>query len=119
MIWDLSQERFVAPLEFDARFRLDQGEVDVVEYENDQITLSVRAPAAGTLLVAEPWYPGWTAEIDGQSTHVEQANGWLRAIDVPAGAQEVVLQFRQNGLRWGAILSLIAWGFVGWFWRRP
>ena len=41
-------------------------------------------------MLAEPWYPGWTAEVNGHTAAVIPANGWMRAVPVPAGTRLAV-----------------------------
>src|SRR5262249_33209912 len=49
--------------------------------------------AAGILVLADVWYPGWTCRVDGTETPVRRANYLFRAIEVPAGAREAVFVF--------------------------
>lgn len=117
--WDMTAQKFVAPVERDARVRLEGGKVRIDKFERDEITLTLDALRSGTLLIAEPWYPGWTAKVDGVNRPVELAQGWMRAIAIPAGASEVSLTYRQNGLRLGAFITFISVGLTVWYWRRP
>ncbi|GAB5558690.1 MAG: hypothetical protein SynsKO_03370 [Synoicihabitans sp.] len=117
--WDMATLSFVKPVGSDDRFQFDGGEIKSIDYAADRIGFKLEAPRAGTLLIAEPWYPGWSAQIDGADPQpVERADGWKRAVEVPAGASEVVLHYRQNGLRAGAMISLATLLWWGGLWRR-
>ena len=48
----------------------------------------------GLLVFSEVYYPGWQATIDGQPAELGRVNYVLRAMKVPAGKHEVVLEFR-------------------------
>ena len=65
----------------------------VTEFENNRIAIDVQTPANGILLLAEVWYPGWTAAVDGEATEIFRADYSLRAVAVPAGNHHVVVTF--------------------------
>jgi uncharacterized membrane protein YfhO len=72
----------------------------------------VQADADGYLVVADVWYPGWTATVDGQTTSVLRANYLFRAVSIPAGEHEVTFVYRPLSFYLGATISLLAWLFV-------
>ncbi|MBP6506743.1 MAG: YfhO family protein [Opitutaceae bacterium] len=108
--WDPRQEKFVLPSTIPVRAKLFPAgpgtSVAIQHYSADQLTLGYTAPTPQTLTLAEPWYPGWTATIDGKPLAIHQANGWLRAMAVPPGTHQVHLYFRSRWLTLGAALSL-------------
>ena len=83
------------------------GEVDILQWTPETIRLHTRAATAGTLLVADAWYPGWQATVDGEPVSVQRADLLLRAVAVPAGSHELIMRFRPRSLRWGAGISLL------------
>lgn len=94
--------------------------VTLDHYASDRILLTTTASAAQTLTLAEPWYPGWTALIDGTPTAVHPAGGWMRAVAVPAGKHRIELRFRSRWLTWGAALSLGALALAAvWLRAKP
>ena len=99
------------------------GSAAIVEYAPERIVIDVAANAASLLVIAEPWYPGWTARSEGdraRSLDVIPVNGWMRGIVVPTGAGRVVMTYEPASLRIGAMLSAgcIACWVAAWFWRR-
>jgi hypothetical protein len=76
---------------------------------NNTLTIAVDATAPGLLVLSELWYPGWQAIVHGTERTTEHAvihaNGWLRAVPVPAGRSTVELFFRPAGWRWGQALA--------------
>jgi hypothetical protein len=71
----------------------------------------------GWLVVAQAFYPGWKARIDGEERPVLRANYGLTAVELPAGRHEVVLEYDPPSVRIGAWCSaaaaaLIALGVV-------
>lgn len=60
------------------------------------------------LVVAEAWYPGWRAWVDGVETPVWRVNGLFRGVAVSADAQQVEMRFEPTSFRVGAVVSLAA-----------
>jgi hypothetical protein len=77
----------------------------------DARSVRVRAtlPAAGFIVLNEAFYRGWTATLDGAPVPILPANGFVRAVEAPAGEHEVVFTFATPGLTAGAIVSAVAW----------
>ena len=75
-------------------------------FELNSLVIEVEAKEKALLVLAEAWYPGWRATRDGRICPVVPANGWMRAIPVPAGRHQVRVYFHQNGLLPGLLISL-------------
>jgi hypothetical protein len=73
----------------------------------ERVVIDVDTPSSAALVVAEAWYPGWTATVNGRSAPCVPANAWMRAVPVPAGRSEVVLVYRSRYLLLGALVSLV------------
>jgi hypothetical protein len=91
--------------------------VDQIEWQPNRIVVMALGP--GRLVLAETTYPGWTATVDGDRVGIEPAAGFLRSIELPAGAHIVVFRF----IPWNAILGLtltaLTWlALVIMWWRR-
>ncbi len=81
----------------------------------------VTAPEAGWLVISEFWYPGWAATVNGTASPIEQVNGALRAVAVPAGRSVVALAYWPASCAWGLVgfavgIVLLA-GLALWRWR--
>ncbi|SCZ68211.1 hypothetical protein SAMN04488118_107198 [Epibacterium ulvae] len=68
-------------------------EISVLAYENTHIALQVKAGAAGTLVLRDFHYPGWSATVNGQKVQVSKQDDLFRAIPLPAGSSRVEFQF--------------------------
>ncbi|MFV1859711.1 MAG: YfhO family protein [Anaerolineales bacterium] len=91
--------------------RLEVGGLGVVMTLRDkgpnEVELAVEAPEGGWLVLADTWYPGWTAELDGRATESYPANGVMRSIWVPAGQHTVTFNYRPITVPIGLALTLV------------
>ena len=88
------------------------GNVWLMAETASRLQIQVNAPVAGWLVVADTWYPGWQAHVDGRLTEILPADGMFRAIAVPAGEHQVELLYRPISFRLGALLSLLS--LIAW-----
>jgi len=72
----------------------EAGAVRVIDYRPDSLRLSVRTPQAAFLVLAENFYPGWRARVDGVPVEIVRADIAFRGLVVPAGAHEVAMRFQ-------------------------
>ena len=87
----------------------------------NRVAVVVAAPSGGWLVLADAWYPGWRATLDGTPVKVLRADGLLRAVWVPAGEHVVDYRYAPESFSWGVAISLIAWAvgaLAAWVWRR-
>ena len=64
-------------------------------------------------MLADAWFPGWTATLDDTPTPVLRANYLVRAVAVPAGRHEVVFSYDPPGYATGRTVSGVAWSVLG------
>jgi hypothetical protein len=67
--------------------------VSVEEYENDRVVIRTSAAGQSFVVLADQYYPGWKALIDGKESRIWKANGVLRGVVVPGGEHEVVFEY--------------------------
>lgn len=84
--------------------------------ENGFWRIATQSDTATLLIVSETAYPGWQVTVDGAPAESLTAFTALRAVCVPAGAHEVVWQFRPT-IHWLGLLftlpALLATGLAG------
>lgn len=73
--------------------------------ESHRIELAPEPGEARRLTVSETYLPGWTAEADGRPVPVQSEDG-LIAVDVPAGAARVVLEYTPPLRTLGRLLTM-------------
>jgi hypothetical protein len=89
------------------------GAAEITRFAPEEVSVRTHGDALALLVLAEPWYPGWTATVDGAPAPCLPANAWMRATPVPAGEHEVTFRFHSTRLRAGAALSLVSLALVG------
>ncbi len=60
------------------------------------------------LIVADTFYPGWTARVNGADAPIYPANLAFRAVQVPPGESIVVMTYSPGWIAPGALVSVIA-----------
>jgi hypothetical protein len=88
------------------------GTAIIERFAPEAVTVRADASAPALLVLAEAWYPGWTATVDGAAAPCLPANAWMRGVPVPAGAHEVTFTFHSTRLRAGATLSIVTLALV-------
>jgi hypothetical protein len=95
------------------------GAAIIRRFEPESLLIEVEAKQNGLLVLAEAWYPGWRAEVDGLPAACVPANLCMRAVPVAAGRHQVRLYFRQNYLPAGFLISLVSAGLFLVFVPKP
>ncbi len=89
-----------------------------VTVDGDVLEARMLVPRAGVAVVLEPWFPGWTASVDGTPAPVARADFAFMAVPVPQGRHVLVLTYRNTqvwrgvvlaGATLGILLAVIAW----------
>ncbi|HET9015959.1 MAG TPA: hypothetical protein VFN57_10205 [Thermomicrobiaceae bacterium] len=84
------------------------GTTTITAYRNTRVDIRASLSAPGFVVLADTWYPGWSASIDGHPAHVYQADGAFRAVWVPSGQHQIVYRFTMPGLAHGRDLTILA-----------
>jgi hypothetical protein len=80
-------------------------EAIIRSYRPNEIDIAVAGDGPGFLVLADIWFPGWTCQVDGRSTPIYRANYLFRAVELPAGARDVVFTFAPKSYVWGKMVS--------------
>jgi hypothetical protein len=83
-----------------------------VAVEGGALEAEVVAPRAGVAVVLEPWFPGWTATVDGAPAPLARADFAFMAVPLPAGRHLLRLGYAPTQLgrgvaAGGAALTLL------------
>lgn len=77
----------------------------VTRFAAGNLDATLTAPAPGYLVLAEVFYPGWQATVNGEPAAILPVNGALMAVPLPAGAATVSLRFWPASFTWGLIAA--------------
>lgn len=81
----------------------------ITEARPERLTVQADACAQALLVVSDAAYPGWQATVDGSPAQLWRADFMLKAVEVPQGRHEVVLQYRPPSFAAGAAISALSW----------
>ena len=81
------------------------GRCRVVRWTPDGITVEADMDAAGYVVLADTYDPGWRTRVDGRAVALLRADFALRAIEVPAGRHIVESAFRPPSVALGLAVS--------------
>ena len=73
---------------------LSSGTVRLTSYAPNELHYTADSHGGGLCVFSDIYYPGWTATIDGEPAELGRVNYVLRALRIPNGKHEVVLEFR-------------------------
>jgi hypothetical protein len=81
----------------------------IVRETASTVEVEVELAAAGYLVLADLWMPGWEAWDNGSRVDVLRANHALRAVPLPAGKHRVRWVYWPPWFRTGLLISLAGW----------
>lgn len=96
------------------------GTVTVAAHGPGFYQLKSKLQSPSLLRIAEVWYPGWEATVNGKAADVVPVDRALIGVVAPAGDAEVILRFRLHHLRLGLGISFaaLALGIAVLVWKR-
>jgi hypothetical protein len=77
----------------------------IERYENNVVTIQTAASEDGILVLADSYYPGWKAFVDGKETKIFKANHFFRAVVSPKGNHRIEFRYEPWSFRLGIIIS--------------
>ena len=83
----------------------------VVSFGEQWYRIHYHAVSPSLLKVGAAWYPGWVANVGGRPLPVVRVDHALMGVIVPAGDNEVALNFHSNRFGLGLAISLVS-GFL-------
>ena len=80
-------------------------DVRLESWQPNQVRTSARMACKGLVVLADTWYPGWQAKLDGRPVRIWEVDGLVRGIEVPAGDHRIEIVYRPNSVLLGAVFS--------------
>ena len=81
------------------------GTAKIVRYENKLVTIATSTDNEGVLVLADSYYPGWRAFVDGREEGIRRANLFFRAVPLPAGNHTVEFRYQPRSFIIGLVVS--------------
>jgi hypothetical protein len=95
------------------------GSARITADEPERVAVRAEASHRALLVLADTWFPGWRATIDGRPAPIIRTDQLLRGVVLPAGAHTVEFTYVPWSWRIGWILSLLtAVSLAALAWRR-
>lgn len=85
----------------------------------DRVVVQADTQSPALLVLADTLHPGWRALVDGRPAPMLSADGFLRAVPLPAmGRHTVAFDYKPTSFLLGAYLSLLTAGGLAAFFAR-
>jgi Bacterial membrane protein YfhO len=79
----------------------------IVRYDNKLVRIATSADNEAVLILADSYYPGWKAFVDGREEVIRRANLFFRAVRLPAGSHTVEFRYEPTSFVIGLAISAI------------
>lgn len=89
------------------------GTVLSLERGAERVRVEAVSDADATLVIADAWWPGWEARIEGREVPIHLADGLVRAVPWPAGRHVLEMEYRPPEVRSGLLLSALGLAILG------
>ena len=83
-----------------------EGIAKIVSYKNQTVTIHASVNDPGILVLADSYYPGWKAYVDGKETRILKANHFFRAVVLAEGEHVVEFRYEPLSFKIGLAVSL-------------
>jgi hypothetical protein len=80
----------------------------LTEDRPERVVAEITTNSPGLLVLTDLFYPGWLAEEDGRRLEIRRADGFFRAVALPAGTHRVTFRYRPLSVLVGAGISVAA-----------
>jgi hypothetical protein len=80
-------------------------EVGIIRDEMTVVEIDAELDEPGLLVLADSYYAGWTATVDGNPAPIYATNHLFRGVPVPAGSHRIRFEYRPVSIWSGAVLS--------------
>jgi hypothetical protein len=102
---------YVDGAEWQGARRFAEGTITAMQRTAESMTLKVSAPSKAFLVTSEIFYPlRWQATLDGRPVFMQEVNGLIRGVQIPAGEHELTFTYDRSDFDKGRYVSLVAFG---------
>jgi hypothetical protein len=90
----------------------DEVKITDIENNNGNITFQTSSSGNSFIVIANSYYPGWKALIDGQENNIINVNINSQGLSVPKGKHDIKLLYSPTSYSVGKIISMMSLLFV-------
>ena len=80
----------------------------IVEESANRVMIRAALSRPGHLILADTYYPGWVATVDGARAPILRANAMFRAVALAAGDHDVEFRYRPTSVTAGLLCSIVS-----------
>jgi hypothetical protein len=84
-----------------------QAEAQILEYENHLVNIQASLDRPGILILADSFYPGWNAYVNGRQEKIYRANLFFRGVPLSAGTHTIQFCYEPRSFAIGRAVSII------------
>ena len=77
----------------------------IARYEDHLVTVHASLNGSGILVLADSYYPGWKAYVDGTEQVIRRANLFFRAVPLASGNHTVEFRYEPRSFAIGLAVS--------------
>ena len=81
------------------------GQAEITRLEPNRVSISTETATPSLLVLADNFYPGWRAEVDGDRTVIQRVNYNQRGVAVGAGKHVVTFVYAPRSVLLGLLVS--------------
>jgi len=94
-----------------------EGSVQLEEYGNHHVAMTVRTNRPAWMVTSDTFYPGWSARLNGKATAIYPANTSGRAVLIPPGIHQVEMTYQPSHEKLGWILVVVGFALCLALWK--
>ena len=83
------------------------GSIAITDYRPNTISLKTQSNKARFLVLADNYYPGWKANVNGHEKPVLRVDYTLRGLLLEKGTNTIVFAFKPQSFFWGASITVM------------
>lgn len=83
------------------------GSAEVLRRGNTDVVVRTTSAGRSLLVLADPYYPGWLATVDGKPASIVPTDRAFRGVEVAAGTHTVRFHYANPRLRYGLLLTAL------------
>jgi uncharacterized membrane protein YfhO len=89
-----------------------RAEAHIKQYENYLVNIQASLDRPGMLVLADSFYPGWNAYVNGRQEKIYRANLFFRGVPLPAGTHTVEFRYEPRSFAIGRAISIVTLSLI-------